>query len=186
MRLAIIVVVLTTALATAAIASAKITRIPHRCTSKNAPRLCAIHAHKHRADHARGAMGLPRLPYAWVAEGQPRLRDRLLTLWIQHQRHWQHQLAHWKHAQASTPWSAAWLRDALCVKSHEGAWTSNTGNGYTGGMQFDTATWLSNGGGRYAAEAYLATPNEQLRIAYRTWQARGWAPWPNTSAMCGL
>jgi hypothetical protein len=53
-------------------------------------------------------------------------------------------------------------------------------------MQFDTATWLGNGGGRYAIEANLASPLDQLLVAYRTWQARGWAPWPATAADCGL
>jgi hypothetical protein len=78
------------------------------------------------------------------------------------------------------------MADALCVHSHEGAWDSNTGNGYYGGMQFDAGTWLANGGGRYAPTANLATPAEQLAVAYTTWQARGWSPWPNTAAMCGL
>lgn len=69
---------------------------------------------------------------------------------------------------------------------YEGAWNANTGNGYTGGMQFDTGTWLGNGGGVYAPEAYLATPHDQLVVAYHTWQARGWQPWPTTARMCGL
>lgn len=84
------------------------------------------------------------------------------------------------------PWSPAWYQAALCVHSGEGAWTADTGNGYTGGMQFDSGTWLSNGGGQFASEAYLATPLEQLLVAYRTWQSRGWSPWPTTAAACGL
>jgi hypothetical protein len=179
LRVLFVVLTVSAALVLAATASAKIARIPHRCTTKPAAKLCAIHFHKQRADRAREAIGRPRLPYRWVAEGQPRLRDRLLTLWIQHQHHWEHVRASY-HA---TPWTAGWLSDALCVHHYEGAWNANTGNGYYGGFQFDLATWASNGGTGSPAQA---SPTEQLRVAYQAWKHRGWAPWPATSAMCGL
>lgn len=54
--------------------------------------------------------------------------------------------------------------------------TNPTGK-YQGKWQFDTATWLSNGGGKYAPHAHLATCHEQDLIAYATWQRRGWQPW---------
>jgi hypothetical protein len=72
------------------------------------------------------------------------------------------------------------------VHQHEGAWNADTGNGYYGGLQFDLGTWISNGGGRYAPRADLASPHNQLVVGYQTWQRRGWHPWPNTAAMCGL
>ena len=84
------------------------------------------------------------------------------------------------------PFPSWWLRAALCVHQHEGSWHANTGNGFTGGMQFLDSTWLSNGGGRYAARAFLASPHEQLHVAFVLWQRAGWGPWPNTSRMCGL
>jgi hypothetical protein len=78
-----------------------------------------------------------------------------------------------------------WLRAALCVHSHEGSWR-DAGAPYYGGMQFDLGTWRSNGGLRYASYPHYATPHEQLRVAYATWQRRGWYPWPTTARMCGL
>jgi resuscitation-promoting factor RpfB len=79
-----------------------------------------------------------------------------------------------------------WVSDAMCVHSHEGTWTDDTGNGYYGGMQFSASSWLANGGGQYAALASEASPSEQLQVAYNYWRVAGWSPWPNTSAMCGL
>lgn len=29
-------------------------------------------------------------------------------------------------------------------------------------------------------------PHDQLVAAYRAWKVRGWEPWPNTAAACGL
>ena len=78
-----------------------------------------------------------------------------------------------------------WLKGALCVHSHEGSWL-DAGAPFYGGMQFDLGTWRSNGGSRYAAYPHQATPHEQLKVAYVTWQRRGWWPWPNTARMCGL
>jgi hypothetical protein len=59
-----------------------------------------------------------------------------------------------------------------------GNWAINTGNGYYGGLQFGTPTWLSNGGGAYAPRADLATKAQQIDIANRLYAARGAAPWP--------
>lgn len=80
---------------------------------------------------------------------------------------------------------SGWLRDALCVHSHEGSW-QDTGAPYYGGMQFDLSTWAANGGRRYSVYPHQASPTNQLRVAYTTWRRRGWAPWPNTARMCGL
>lgn len=81
------------------------------------------------------------------------------------------------------PWPAWWLPDALCVHRYEGAWDADTGNGYFGGMQFDLETWEANGG---HGRPDLASPRQQLVVAYTTWRRRGWEPWPNTAAECGL
>jgi len=50
-------------------------------------------------------------------------------------------------------------------------------------MQFDLSTWEANGG---EGRPDLATPRAQLLVALATWRHRGWEPWPNTAAMCGL
>lgn len=55
--------------------------------------------------------------------------------------------------------------DAIAACESGGDWAINTGNGYTGGLQFLTSTWLAYGGGQYAPEAYLATREQQIAVA---------------------
>lgn len=73
-----------------------------------------------------------------------------------------------------------WAAVAACESG--GNWAINTGNGYYGGLQFDSGTWLSNGGGTYAPRADLATPAQQIAVATNLYNARGASPWP----VCGL
>ena len=90
-----------------------------------------------------------------------------------------------------------WLSAALCVYKHErgaSGWSTNTGNGYYGGLQMDLSfqrtygTWLLKNRG--TADRW--TPTQQLRVAYRAhrgWKGyagRGWTPWPNSARECGL
>jgi hypothetical protein len=56
-----------------------------------------------------------------------------------------------------------WDRIAQCESG--GNWAINTGNGYYGGLQFLTSTWLAMGGGEYAPRADLATRDQQIAIA---------------------
>jgi hypothetical protein len=63
-----------------------------------------------------------------------------------------------------------WYWIAVCESSlgtGRPQWHINTGNGFYGGLQFLTSTWLAYGGGRYAARADLATPMQQVAIASR-------------------
>lgn len=154
------------------------------CQTRTAPVLCEIHHWRNKVWTIQDRLGATRTPYRWTAE---RTVSAAYKLWVRHLWHarwgtWNHRM----HVATAAPWTQSWLQAALCVHSGEGAWNDNTGNGFYGGMQFDYGTWLSNGGGQFAPYAYLATPKEQLLIAFRTWQARGWAPWPNTAAACGL
>jgi uncharacterized protein YabE (DUF348 family) len=71
--------------------------------------------------------------------------------------------------------------DAVAACEAGGNWQINTGNGFYGGLQFDAGTWLSNGGGAYAARADLASRSEQISVATRLYNARGSSPWP----VCG-
>lgn len=84
-----------------------------------------------------------------------------------------------------------WLIGALCIHRHEGAWDDETGNGYSGGMQFLPSTWASVGG---LGRPSQATPREQLYRAYLVWDrdlgkphdGRGsWREW-GTARACGL
>lgn len=76
--------------------------------------------------------------------------------------------------------------DALARCESGGNWAINTGNGYYGGLQFNTGTWLGNGGGAYAPRADLATREQQIDIASRVAAARGFKPWPACARKLGL
>jgi uncharacterized protein YabE (DUF348 family) len=71
--------------------------------------------------------------------------------------------------------------DALAACESGGNWHINTGNGFYGGVQFDSGTWLANGGGAYAPRADLASREQQIAIATKVYNARGSSPWP----VCG-
>lgn len=76
--------------------------------------------------------------------------------------------------------------DQLAACESGGRWDANTGNGYYGGLQFTSGTWLGNGGGAYAPRADLATRDQQIAIAIAIQAGRGWTPWPACSAKLGL
>jgi uncharacterized protein YabE (DUF348 family) len=75
----------------------------------------------------------------------------------------------------STANAGMWDRIAQCESG--GNWAINTGNGYYGGLQFDSQTWLGNGGGQYAARADLASRTQQIAVANTVYAQRGLAPW---------
>jgi len=77
-----------------------------------------------------------------------------------------------------------WDRLAQCESG--GNWHINTGNGYYGGVQFSSGTWLGYGGGRFASRADLATKAEQILIAERVLDGQGWGAWPACSRALGL
>ena len=80
-------------------------------------------------------------------------------------------------------------RQWLCIHDFEGGWTSNTGNGYYGGLQMDLSFQRAYGGGLLARKgtANHWTPLEQMWAAERAHRAgRGFYPWPNTARYCGL
>ncbi len=76
--------------------------------------------------------------------------------------------------------------DALARCESGGNWSINTGNGYYGGLQFNSGTWLGNGGGEYAPRADLATREQQIDIAERVRAGRGFKPWPACARKLGL
>jgi len=73
-----------------------------------------------------------------------------------------------------------WDRIAQCESG--GNWSINTGNGYYGGLQFDSGTWLANGGGTYAPRADLASRTQQIAVANKVYASRGLSPWGCASA----
>jgi hypothetical protein len=78
-------------------------------------------------------------------------------------------------AASSGGWSTNWDAIAKCESGNN--WSINTGNGYYGGLQFDSGTWLSNGGGQYAPRADLATKDQQIAVAETVYASRGLSPW---------
>ena len=76
--------------------------------------------------------------------------------------------------------------DAVARCESGGNWAINTGNGYYGGLQFSSTTWLNLGGGAYAPTADLATREQQIAIAEKVLAAQGWGAWPACSAGLGL
>jgi murein DD-endopeptidase MepM/ murein hydrolase activator NlpD len=81
---------------------------------------------------------------------------------------------------AASPWNLV----ALCESN--GRWTTNTGNGFFGGLQFEPGTWRAYGGLAYAPSAQLATRAEQIAVAQRVLAGQGWLAWPACSAKLGL
>ncbi len=71
--------------------------------------------------------------------------------------------------------AAMWDSIAQCESG--GNWSINTGNGYYGGLQFLTSTWLSSGGGDFAPRADLASRAEQITVANRLYAKAGTSPW---------
>jgi hypothetical protein len=75
--------------------------------------------------------------------------------------------------------------DGVAQCESGGNWHINTGNGYYGGLQFSSSTWLGYGGGNYASRADLASKGEQITIANRVLAAQGWGAWPVCSRYAG-
>ena len=78
-----------------------------------------------------------------------------------------------------------WDRLAHCES--RGQWQLNTGNGFTGGLQFLDSTWRANGGDEFAPSAYLATRAEQIVVAERLrTEVGGYSHWPACALALGL
>ncbi|KPC59679.1 transglycosylase family protein [Streptomyces chattanoogensis] len=77
-----------------------------------------------------------------------------------------------------------WDRLAGCESG--GNWHADTGNGFSGGLQFAHTTWRSFGGGTFASRAALASRLQQINVAERVLARQGWGAWPACSASLGL
>ena len=76
--------------------------------------------------------------------------------------------------------------DELVQCEATGNWNINTGNGFSGGLQFTPSTWQAYGGGQYAPEAWQATREQQIAVAEKVQAAQGWGAWPACTAKMGL
>jgi hypothetical protein len=87
-------------------------------------------------------------------------------------------------AQAGPMRQDPWDLVAQCESS--GNWSTNTGNGYYGGLQFSPGTWKSYGGEAFAGTADHATRSQQIAIAEKVLRAQGWKAWPTCSRKIGF
>ena len=87
-------------------------------------------------------------------------------------------------AGGTAPAGGAWAALAQCESG--GNWHINTGNGYYGGLQFSTQSWLGAGGGAYAPVASEATPEQQIAVAENLRANGGWGHWPSCASKLGL
>jgi nucleoid-associated protein YgaU len=82
----------------------------------------------------------------------------------------------------ATPAEAAthdWSGVAQCESG--GNWSINTGNGYSGGLQFSPSTWAAYGGTAYAPSAGQASASQQIAVAEKVLAGQGIGAWP----VCG-
>jgi hypothetical protein len=73
--------------------------------------------------------------------------------------------------------------DALAQCESGGNWATNTGNGYSGGLQFSPSTWSAYGGTGSPADA---SREQQIAVAEQVQASQGWGAWPSCSAQLGL
>ena len=80
--------------------------------------------------------------------------------------------------------SGKWDKLAQCESG--GDWSINTGNGFSGGVQFHPQTWAAYGGTKYAPTAGQATKSQQIEIAEKVLAAQGPGAWPSCSYSAGM
>lgn len=76
--------------------------------------------------------------------------------------------------------------DELVQCEATGDWSANTGNGFSGGLQFTPSTWAAFGGTEYAPEAHMASREQQIAVAEKVQAAQGWGAWPACTSKMGL
>lgn len=84
-------------------------------------------------------------------------------------------------APANAASEATW--DALAECESGGNWSTNTGNGFSGGLQFTPSTWAAFGGN---GSPQNASKSEQIAVAENVLAGQGWGAWPACSSSLGL
>lgn len=80
---------------------------------------------------------------------------------------------------AATPAQASSVNwDAIAQCESGGNWSTNTGNGFYGGLQFTPGTWKAYGG---TGSPQNASREQQIQVAERILQGQGIGAWP----VCG-
>jgi resuscitation-promoting factor RpfA len=86
-------------------------------------------------------------------------------------------------ATAANATTSASTWDALAQCESGGNWAINTGNGFSGGLQFTPSTWAAYGGTGSASDA---SREQQIAVAEQVQAAQGWGAWPSCAAQLGL
>lgn len=73
--------------------------------------------------------------------------------------------------------------DALAQCESGGNWAINTGNGFSGGLQFTPSTWAAFGG---TGAPENAAREQQIAVAENVQAGQGWGAWPSCAAQLGL
>ncbi|MBP2479005.1 LysM repeat protein [Crossiella equi] len=73
-----------------------------------------------------------------------------------------------------------WDRIAQCESGRN--WSTNTGNGYYGGLQFNPGTWRANGG---SGRPDQASREEQIRVAENVLRTQGIGAWGRCGRRAG-
>ena len=82
---------------------------------------------------------------------------------------------------SSGPSSGVWAAIASCESG--GNWSTNTGNGYYGGLQFSLSSWRAVGGTGLPSDA---SASEQIARAQALQARSGWGNWPVCSVKAGM
>lgn len=72
--------------------------------------------------------------------------------------------------------------DAIAECESGGNWSTDTGNGYSGGLQFSQSTWEANGG---SGDPATASRSEQIQVAESVKDSQGLGAWPVCGAQAG-
>ena len=73
--------------------------------------------------------------------------------------------------------------DALAQCESGGNWSINTGNGFSGGLQFTPSTWAAFGG---TGDPANASREQQIAVAERVLAEQGPGAWPACTAKLGM
>jgi hypothetical protein len=123
-------------------------------------------------------MQRPRTAYAGSAAS---VRSVAYRKWARNL--WQHRAVRAKIQALNPPHKAQWL----CIHRHEAQWTDSDAP-YYGGLQMDREFQVAYGTTllRSKGTADHWTPLEQMWVAERAYETRGFWPWPSTARYCGL
>jgi hypothetical protein len=102
---------------------------------------------------------------------------------------WERRLRHYRAAYAQR---RPVIDGLLCIHTYEGAWdaVSATVPTYYGGLQMDASFEEAYGADvlayRGGGHANTWPRHDQLMVAVRGYEVRGYTPWPTAAAACGL